>query len=222
MQGRQFFSLELLEAVFKAPCPRCPSGVQLPEPAARDAAQALPWTSVNFWLGFLALQGLQPSVTREWSNLAWQTGPREGNLKMSFFSFFAFLSCPACPATASRYDYGPNCWTKSWIWHVSKSQDFPPLQFSVCRFDFWGWFPWNNFQLHSIIFSQKYFLFSKAVKQDTVPQLSMALLESQPGYFPTGQVCLTSIFLKRQKRFILVSFLHWSRYSWIRKLCTGN
>lgn len=153
-----------------------------PRSAAPGPAEpTLPWTAVNFWLRLLALQGLQPSVTREWSNPAWQPGPREGKLKMSFLSFFAFLSCPACPATAWRNDYGPCCWTKSWMWHVSKSQDSPQLQFSVCRFDFWGWFPRNNFQLHSIIFSQKYFLFSKAVKQDILIGITAWMFSHRSG-----------------------------------------
>lgn len=63
--GKAVLQPGALGSSFQAPCPRCPSGVQLPGPAARDALRTLPWTSVNSWLGFLALQGLQPSVTRE-------------------------------------------------------------------------------------------------------------------------------------------------------------
>lgn len=57
--GMQLLRLELLGAV----CRLLALGV--PSAAPGPVEPMLPWTAVNFWLALLALQGLQPSVTRE-------------------------------------------------------------------------------------------------------------------------------------------------------------
>lgn len=94
------------------------------------SVQTLMWTFMNFWLGFLAPQGLQPSVIREQSNLHWQTGPRKGNIKMSFLSFLHFSvawhALPQPRAMVMALTVGLNHGQ-----FVSKSQGFSPSVFCM-------------------------------------------------------------------------------------------